>query len=498
MKKKAIYNNFIGAFSSFAFLFLTGIVLLPYYFKFISISDYGIWLGGVSFLSLVSVFEANISLILTQQLCDKWINKKLVEFSKYLSAAIFFGFAVGVLVVIGTFFLKDTLTMWLNSEKHINELFSSSFFLYSISLSLTIISGYFNSVSQVFLKTLLPPFFNIIASILGIAYTIWAVPTQGVLAIALGNLVKAFVYSLLLGIYIFNILNKEKITLRFEFIYIINLIKNIGLPFISKVGMTLAVSFQNFIVASIISSTATTVFDITKKIPAIVQMLINMIAVSAFTSFSLFYSEQKSSKETHEYTKHYFSFIRILLYFSLTGVFLLGQDFITFWVGIDKFGGNLLLALLCMSALTDQLRIILALQYYAIGKFNLTAIADTIFAISFMAFAFSLIPHFQLVGIVLSGIFANIIYFAFCFYLEKKYNLNMIANIINRGLFFDLALIILVAGIAKFIYELFGSHIIIGAFTIFITFVILCIAFYRKEKSLINFLVFKFGRASKI
>ena len=71
MKKKAIFHNIIGGFSNFGFMFFTSLIFLPYYFNFISNEDYGIWLGGVSLLSLFSIFEANLSLILTQQLAVK-------------------------------------------------------------------------------------------------------------------------------------------------------------------------------------------------------------------------------------------------------------------------------------------------------------------------------------------------------------------------------------------------------------------------------------------
>ena len=498
MKTKAITHNIIGSFSNFAFLFLTSIVLLAYYFKFISTSDYGIWLGGISFLSIVSVLEANISLILTQQLGNKWTNNKPIEFSKYLSAALFFGLAVCGIIILSTLFFKDTLTGWVSPAKQVKELYSDSFFLYAVSLSLTIIFGYVNTVSQVFLKTLLPPFFNIVASILGIAFTLWKIPSLGIVAIAVGNLVKALIYGLLVSIYGFKILKDKKIPFCFDFSYLLNLIKNIGWPFISKVGMTLAVGLQNFIIATTISSSATTIFDITRKLPAIFQMLINMIAVSTFTSFSLFYSEQKTpQKNRHEYTNYYFSLIRLLLLFSLTGIFLIGQDFIAFWVGLDKFGGNVLLALLCITALTDQLRMMLSQQYYAIGKFNLTSLTDTIFAISFMIIAILLVPYLKLNGIVIAGISANVVYFAFCFYLEKKSNVDMVPNIINRSLFFDLSLIILVSAIAKFIVELYRGNIIVEVTTIFMVIAILCTVFYLKEKALINFLILKFGKTSK-
>jgi O-antigen/teichoic acid export membrane protein len=498
MKKKAIFNNILGAFSNFVFLFLTSIVLLPYYFKYINSLDYGIWLGGISFISLISVFEANISFILTQQLGEKWTNKKLIEFSKYFSAAMFFGIAVSILIIVLTFIFKDSITAWVSHNNQGDEKFSNSFFLYSVSLSLTIISGYVGSIPQVFLKTLRPPFFNILASILGIIYTVWAIPTQGIVAIASGNLVKSFTYTVLLSIYSIKILKLEKICFYFEFNYVLKLIKSIGFPFISKIGITLAVSIQNFIVASTISGTATTTFDITRKIPLMVQMFINIIAVSTFTSFSLFYSEQKTNEGRHEYTEKYFLLIRLLLLFSLTGVFLIGKDFVTIWVGLEKFGGNVLLGLICLTALTDQLRLLLAQQYTALGKFNLTSITDIIFAASFMISAYLLISLLKLNGIVLAGIVANITYFIVCYFIEKKYNLSMVSNIINKSFFYDLSIIIVVAVITKFIYEIYRGHYLIEITTILFSSSILFIAFYKKNKTLLNFLILKFGKSTNV
>ena len=496
MKKKAITHNIFGALSNFLFLFLTSLLLLPYYFKFITASDYGIWLGGISFISLISVLEANTGLILTQQLAQKRICNKPIEFSKYLSAAILFGFGVSFFIIILSFFFKDDLAILVSKRNFDNEKFSNSFFLYSISLSLTIISGYLSVVSQVFLKTLRPPIFNFISSITGIIYTILAIPSQGIVAIAGGNLVKTFVYSILIGFYGFKILKEENISIYFDLKYLSRLLVNIGFPFISKVGITLAVSIQNFIIATTISGAATTTFDITRKIPLTIQMFINVIAVSTFTSFSLFYSEQKTNEVRHEYTEKYFLLIRLLLLFSLTGIFFIGKDFVTIWVGIDKFGGNVLLGLICLTALADQLRLLLAQQYTAMGKFNLTSITDIVFATSFMISAYFLISFLKLNGIVLAGILANIIYFIVSYFIEKKYSISMVSNIINKSFFYDLSFIVLVACMTKFIYETYRGNYFIETTTILIALSILFIVFYKKNKSLMSFLIFKFGKSS--
>ena len=495
MKRKSILHNFLGTFSNFVFLFLTSFALLPYYFRYISAADYGIWLGGISFLTLVNVFEANISLILTQQLGEKWTNNKTLEFSKYLSSALFFGLVASLIIIVSTFFFKDTLTSWVSPDNKVNHLFSDSFQLYAISLSMTITFGYLNTVTQVFLKTLLSPIFNLLASFVGISYTIWAIPREGVLAIATGNLIKGILYSLLVCIYVIKLLKERNIQLNFEFRYVLKLLRNISFPFISKVGMTLAMNIQNFIIAVSISANATTIYDVTKKMPLLTQSVVNMIAMATFTSFSLHYSEKRGNGGAHEYTKIYFSLIKVLLLFSLTCVFIFGQDFVTIWVGKDKFGGNILLALLCMTSLSDQLRMVLSQQYYAIGKFNLTAITDSIFAMSFIGSALLLIPKLGLNGLVIAGILGNIAYFVSCFIIEKRFHINLVSNIITISLFTDLIVVAIVLSIAKLINSIYFGNYIVGLFTIIIPIIVLSVFFLLKERTLFTSLVKNFWNA---
>jgi len=490
MKKKAIAHNLFGSFSNFAFVLLTGIVLLPYYLKFISTSDYGIWLGGISFLSLASVLEANISLILTQQLGEKWVNKNINEFSKYYFAAIGFGVIVFVAIFLVTFLIKDSLTQWVSPGGQHNSTFSNSFLIYSISLGLSILVGFISTIAQVFLKTLLPPFFNIASAIIGITYTILAVPTQGVMAIAAGALLKNISYLFFISFYAILLLKRNKIPFLFEINHLYMLVQSIGLPFISKVAITIAVNIQNFVIAATISSSSTTIFDITRKVPSIIQMAVNMVAVSTFTSFSLFYSERKDN-QSHPYTKYYFSFIRIVLLISLFFVFLLGQDFIKIWVGLDKFGGNMLLALLCITILLDQLRGTLSQQYYAIGNFNFTSITDSIFALSFILFAAILIPFMKLYGIVIAGILANISYFIFCRIMEKKKATDMIQNIINPQLFIEFVGIVILAIISKYFYELYRGNIIIDLVIVLLSIAILTVFTIIRQREIINFFIHK-------
>jgi len=491
MKIKTIYHNLFGSFSNFAFLLFTGIILVPFYFKYISVDDYGIWLGGISFVSLLTVLEANISLILTQKLADKWTNKKPVEFSKYFSASIIFCLAISSIIIISTFFLKDTLVNWVSSNLDTKDVFSKSFFFYSIALSLIILNSYLGAIPQVFLKTLMPPIFNIISSIIGIAYTIYAVSTQGVLAIALGSLIKPLIYLLFLSFYVLKLLNEKNIYFYFDIIYLKKLIKSIGLPLISKVGVTLTFNAQNFIVAAYITSTATTIFDITRKFPLIIQTVINMVAVSTFTAFTLFYSEQRNSSDSNKYLDHFFSTIRVLMLASLLGIFLLGKDLITIWVGGDKYGGDLLFALLCLTALTDQFRMMMSQQYYALGKFNLSSITDLIFSILFIIVAFLLIPTYKLYGIPTAGIISAVIYIVLCFYLEKKNNINVISYLINKKSLFNIFGIILISIMMKFSFENFIDNFFVKSlFTLIVVF-ILFLLFYLRKKSLIKFIFLK-------
>jgi len=191
------------------------------------------------------------------------------------------------------------------------------------------------------------------------------------------------------------------------------------------------------------------VFDISRKLPVILTMVINMMIVSSFTSFSLFYSEAQGKNEKHSYTSYYFSTMKVILLIGVFAVFLIGKDFTSIWVGIAKFGGDELLALICLVAIGDLIRQILSQQYYAIGDFRLTSITEIIFAFSFMIGAYFLIPQFELYGIVLASILANITYFTVCFYYEKTTKLSMISSLVDFRLLRDVVFLVFLAFVCK-------------------------------------------------
>lgn len=488
MKKIVIFHNFIGAFSNFAFLFITSIILLPYYFKFINEFEYGIWLGGISFLSLLAVLEANISLILTQKLGSKWVSNEPLEFSRYLSSAIFIGVVISLLIIIFAFFVKGNLYRWVSKGEIIDPKFTYSFLIYSVSITVTIVSGFFNSITQVFLKTFWTPVFNLVGSIAGIVVTIIYIPKYGVLALALGNLVKGLINGVLVIIYAIRLLKENNIRYSFHINYAHEFIKNISLPFVSKVGMTAATNLQNFIIASSLSASLTTVFDISRKLPVILTMVINMMIVSSFTSFSLFYSEAQGKNEKHSYTSYYFSTMKVILLIGVFAVFLIGKDFTSIWVGIAKFGGDELLALICLVAIGDLIRQILSQQYYAIGDFRLTSITEIIFAFSFMIGAYFLIPQFELYGIVLASILANITYFTVCFYYEKTTKLSMISSLVDFRLVRDVVFLVFLAFVCKRLIMYLDFSLAINFLIDFIFISIVLFYFYLNNKVLFNFI----------
>jgi len=488
MKIKTIYHNLFGSFSNFAFLLFTGIILVPFYFKYISVDDYGIWLGGISFISLLTVLEANISLILTQQLADKWTNKKPVEFSKYFSAAIVFSIFAALTIIISVFFLKDSLYNWVGSQIGSKSLFLNSFLIYSVTVALGLVCSYLGSIPQVFQKTLMPPLYNIISSFFGIVFTIYTVPIYGVLGIAIGSGIKYLILTILLSCYVFKLLNKENIIFSFELKYLRKLIYSIGWPFVSKLLVTVSYNAQNFIVAAYITSSAVTIFDITRKLPFVAQTVVNMVGMSTFTAFSLFYSEQNNAVKENKYLDNYFSVIRFLLLTSVVGLFLLGKDFIGLWVGIDKYGGDLLFILLCITLFTDQLRVMLGQQYYAIGQFKLTSLTDAIFSLSFIILTIILLPIYKLYGIPLASIISVIIYFILCFFAEKRNNIHLTTRLINKSMFYDIFSVILVLIILNFVFENYLFSFTTKVFITSLIIILFSLIFGFREKQLLHFI----------
>lgn len=432
MKKKAIYHNLVGSLSSFGFTIISGVILIPYYFQYIDKESYGIWLGGLSLLSLFTVIDGNLAMVLTKLLSNERVKNNTKNFSDLFFAGLFLGLILFAVIGSAVFLFKDKLAMSVQAQGPAIQFYAKCFLLYSIGLTFNIISSFINALNQSLLRTLLPPFFGIVSAIAGIAYTVITVPTRGVAAIAEGFLIKGGIYLMCNVIYGIYNLNSEKIKFNFHFKAVAELVSNVKWPFFSKLAMTAAVNLQNFIISAFLIASLTTVYDVTRKLPIMIGLIVNIITVSTFTSFGMLYSENNTKQDF--YSDAYFTLIKLLMAVPLFGIFLFGKEVIGIWVGLDKFGGLTLLGLLCVVQFLDQLRLTLSQQYYAKGLFRLTSITDIIYGVFFLLSLVFLLKPLGLIGVALSSLVAAFIYYLSCLYFERKEGINFLQYIFNRQL----------------------------------------------------------------
>ena len=78
---------------------IVGIVLVPYYLKFISVEIYGFWLATSGVVILLDVFDLGISTVFTERLSKFFSTKQIKLLLDYFFSGIFLHLVIALFIV---------------------------------------------------------------------------------------------------------------------------------------------------------------------------------------------------------------------------------------------------------------------------------------------------------------------------------------------------------------------------------------------------------------
>ena len=77
---KASLFNFLYGSTNSIIMIINGIILVPIYFKFMSVSTYGAWLATGNVVAMLGLVESGFSSVITQKMSVALANKKEKHF----------------------------------------------------------------------------------------------------------------------------------------------------------------------------------------------------------------------------------------------------------------------------------------------------------------------------------------------------------------------------------------------------------------------------------
>ncbi len=419
--KASIYNYLFNSVNSIIIIF-NGIIMVPLYFHYMPVGVYGAWLASGNLVAMVGKLESGFAGVITQKLSVALANEDDLLYRKYCGANILSALVMSFLIFIVGLSIIPFLSELINVPVGYESDVTMAYFISLISASLSILVSLFGAFPQVWQDTAKVGEINTVVNILGIvAMVVCLITGLGVVSLAIGYVTRAFLNLILQGLWIkshFNNYTTGKVL--YEWTSLKNVLKECFYPFLSKVSSSLMFQSQSFILAAFMNPVVAAYYDITSKVAVALYNFASMTNGSFFAMFALTFAKNnpEESNKTVMNVSHYFALmINTILLYSICFT----EPIIFHWVGLDKYGGLLLLVLIVLSAYFNQCKGYLNNLLYTAGYIKKSSILDIICLGIYILVLLVVIKPFQQYSIPFALMLSSFIFVVFYLRLMKEY-----------------------------------------------------------------------------
>lgn len=411
---KASIFNFIYNSINTIIVIVNGIVMVPIYFHYMSVSTYGAWLASGNMVAMLGLLESGFSSVITQKMAAA-IGCKDSEAYQYLAGSnIITALIIPIMIFIIGMSLSPFITKWINVSPIDAVQIKMSFIIAVVSSSIAVSVSLFCAFAQVWQKTKVLGGISALTGLFSIACLLcFLINGFGVCSIALSYLVRSLCNLFFQGIWIHRERKRSNILPPLYSIRnSILLTKDCVYPLLSKISGVLMGNSQCFIIAHFMNPGLSAIYDLTGKVCFVAFSFVSQTNGSFFALFSLTLSSgnRQNIDAVFRNTSYFFSIsLSIISLYSICFT----EPIINYWVGLDKFGGNGLLCVIVLSSVFVQLRSYCNNILYTGGLINKSAMYDILCAIVYILLLLLLIKSLQVLAIPLSLLVVSVAFIVF-------------------------------------------------------------------------------------
>lgn len=427
-RKTSTKWNLFFQYSAISIGVLKGLIIVPFYIKFIDIGLYGLWLASGNILVWITLIDPGLSDVLQQKIAIYNGKNDKVGISKSVTSGIFIGAAIAILTygisIIFLMFIPEILNIVKDTN---NKILFQAFNVTAISTSIQLFTYSLMAISYGFLRPIAPGIIYIVAQIIGVIINVLMLFNGfGLMAIAAMMLISSIIILFGNLIYVFLLLKKEKIRLIIDFKYMKNFSKIFSYTFFTSIISKIADNMDLILVARFISPESVTMLELTRRPMKVIQNFTNRPSVALKPALSHLWGEGQVEKSAN-YISRMINILIIISFFMAGGFVLFNKSLIGLWVGQEYFIGNSLNLILVVNFL-----ILFSIAYnssqliFAIGQIKKFSIGNIIQSFVFIILLIVLGKFFGLFGIVIA-MGASLLISSFWFFpylLFKKINLG--------------------------------------------------------------------------
>lgn len=418
--KASIFNYLFNSINAIVMI-VNGIIMVPLYFKFMPVSTYGAWLATGNVVAMLGLVESGLAGVITQKMSVAIAEKDDKKFFELAGANIYTAFLMALVILILGLSISPFIADWINADEAIKHSITVAYTVSLASAALSLITSLIGAIPQVWQETKTIGIITTVVNVTAvISLVIYLYLGFGVVSLALGYLTRAILNLLGQGSWIFVKWRKLKLSKpTYNFDTIKELLKDCLYPFLSRTSSVIMQNSQSFIIALFISPTIAAVYDITSKIASVACSFVSMANGSFFALFSLTFAS-KNKSEINNLLQRVSLFFLTVLFSALLYSMIFSKPIVHLWVGLDKYGGELLLAFIIISLLITQLKQYFNNLLYTGGLINKSAKLDVLNMILYIALLLLIVKPAQIYAIPIATFGSGIIFIGMYLRLLNK------------------------------------------------------------------------------
>jgi O-antigen/teichoic acid export membrane protein len=366
---------------------VNNIVLVPIYFLFFDLETYGAWMATGGFLGALALFEGGFSSVALQRNSKSYGEKAYDKFAEYFGAGLLFIVSVGVLAIVAGVTLAFFIPEWVNAPKDQAGAIRLGFILASVGAAASLVSTNVFYAAVAWQRAYMYSLSLAISSIASAGAALLGLYLgMGVSALGLAYLARGATGMLWGPLYVRKEWRRRELPpIRFKRAPIIEIARESVPVLFQRIASFVSGNMQVTIVSAAIDPRTAGVFAITQRVFVIAQFIGNSIGGSSFSGLAHKIGEAKHEKKAiSETVKKVFELFALVALFAFGVSVALNQEFITIWVGPEKFGGARLNALLAAMMLAGSMIFTLQHLLAAFGEFKRTSYASIVHSLIFI------------------------------------------------------------------------------------------------------------------
>jgi O-antigen/teichoic acid export membrane protein len=373
-RRRAAFVSLISSYAGLGLAFVKGIILVPLYFRYFSLSAYGAWLASANIVALLGLIDLGLGTVFYQRLAEAYGAKDIGRFVRVSGCVLAITLITTPVVAAMGAIAAPFVPGLVNADATIHKPLMLTFALTAAASALDLAQTNVIAIAHAWQRTGIGGTTRIIVQIVEIVGTVVSLRLGlGIIAFGVGSLAGALVGTTYSTVFIGHAWRRLGLPFptfdRREF----RELMSASVPvFLSRIVGHVASNIDVALMSAFVSPAAAGVYGLTDRLFRFAASFVNPIAGSVLSALAHLFGEVGAKGLSRPLRDLFvlWSSAAALLFPALLAI---NRDFVTLWVGADKYGGLGLSMAICLSTLLSARSFLMYIVLAALGEIALTS-----------------------------------------------------------------------------------------------------------------------------